>query len=66
MHCNYTVLKNISDICYPPSLFEKYLPELVYMGHTPAVETPITPDELDANVVPAKAWGHRVFRRAVR
>jgi len=34
MHCNYTVLKKISETCYPPSLFGKSLPELVYMGST--------------------------------
>jgi hypothetical protein len=48
MHCNYTVLKKISEICYPPSRFGKSLPELVYMGPTPGQPTPVTPDELDA------------------
>ena len=47
MHCNYTVLKKISETCYPPSLFGKSLLELVYMGRTHGVETPITPDEPD-------------------
>ena len=47
MHCNYTVLKKISETCYPPSLFGKSLPELVYMGSTPGVETPAIPDEVD-------------------
>ena len=47
MHCNYTVLKKISETCYPPSLFGKSLPELVYMGSAPGVETPLIPDEVD-------------------
>jgi len=34
MQCNYTVLKKISETCYPPSLFGKSLPELLYMGST--------------------------------
>ena len=47
MHCNYTVLNKISETCYPPSLFGKSLPELVYMGLFPGVEITYTPDEPD-------------------
>jgi hypothetical protein len=41
MHCNYTILKKVSETCYPPSLFGKSLPELVYMESTPGQKTPV-------------------------
>jgi hypothetical protein len=47
MHCDYTVLKKVSETCYPPSLFGKGLAELVREGAYPGVQTPFTPDGSD-------------------
>jgi hypothetical protein len=48
MDCNYTVLKTISETCYPPSLIGKILSELVYMGSTPGQKTPVVVAPVDS------------------
>jgi len=39
--------EEVSETCYPPSLFGKSLPELVWLGPTPGVETQDILDEPD-------------------
>ena len=71
MHHVYTGSNKVSETCYPPSLFGKSLPELVCMGSTPGVKTPITPVEVDeVGVGDGVEWlgvdGRRRLRRVRR